>query len=81
MTPAELSARILAVVTGVLAGRAGSGTAVALESIDLERPKSREHGDWASNVAMKLAGRIGARPRELAGLRDTDALPTPVVAA
>lgn len=32
----------------------------------LERPKSREHGDWASNVAMKLAKPFGLAPRELA---------------
>ena len=77
MTPAELSAAILAIVTGVLAGRAGSASPVALESIDLERPKSREHGDWASNIAMKLAGKLGAHPRELAaqfaeGIRGID---------
>ena len=77
VTPAELSAAILAIVTGVLAGRAGSASPVALESIDLERPKSREHGDWASNIAMKLAGKLGAHPRELAaqfaeGIRGID---------
>lgn len=31
-----------------------------------ERPKSRDHGDWASNLAMKFAKRIGMNPRELA---------------
>lgn len=32
----------------------------------LERPKSREHGDWASNIAMQLAKPFGMPPRELA---------------
>lgn len=31
-----------------------------------ERPKNRDHGDWASNLAMKFAKRIGMNPRELA---------------
>jgi arginyl-tRNA synthetase len=31
-----------------------------------ERPKNRDHGDWASNLAMKFAKRIGMHPRELA---------------
>jgi arginyl-tRNA synthetase len=36
------------------------------ESIHFERPKRREHGDWATNVAMILAKKAGANPREVA---------------
>ena len=36
------------------------------EIIEFERPKRREHGDWATNVAMVLAKRAGTNPRELA---------------
>lgn len=36
------------------------------ESIHLERPARREHGDWSSNVAMATAKRAGRNPRELA---------------
>ena len=36
------------------------------ESVVVERPKNREHGDWATNVAMQLAGKVGISPRELA---------------
>ena len=32
----------------------------------IERTKSREHGDYASNVAMLLAKSMGRKPRELA---------------
>ncbi|MFM6974686.1 MAG: arginine--tRNA ligase, partial [Agromyces sp.] len=32
----------------------------------LERPKSREHGDWASNVALQFAKPFGMPPRALA---------------
>lgn len=37
------------------------------ESINLERPARREHGDWSSNVALATAKRAGWNPRELAG--------------
>lgn len=39
------------------------------ESIDVrvERPRNREHGDYATNVAMTLAKGAGRAPRELAG--------------
>jgi arginyl-tRNA synthetase len=65
VNPAELSASLLNVVTGVLAER-GSTEAVSLADVPLERPRNREHGDWASNIAMKLAKPLGANPRELA---------------
>ncbi|GAB3032531.1 arginine--tRNA ligase [Parafrigoribacterium mesophilum] len=65
VTPAELSAHILAVVTDVLQAHDG-GAALVPAEIALERPKNREHGDWAANIAMKLARPLGARPRELA---------------
>ncbi|MEJ3404584.1 arginine--tRNA ligase [Rathayibacter sp. YIM 133350] len=38
----------------------------ALDDVTLERPKNRDHGDWASNVAMKFAKRLGVNPREFA---------------
>jgi arginyl-tRNA synthetase len=34
--------------------------------IRLERPRSPDHGDFASNLAMMLAGRLGRPPREIA---------------
>jgi arginyl-tRNA synthetase len=34
----------------------------------IERPKNREHGDWATNVAMQLSARFGLKPREFAEL-------------
>ena len=33
----------------------------------IERTKSREHGDYATNVALQLAKKAGLNPRELAG--------------
>ncbi|HEX2091062.1 MAG TPA: arginine--tRNA ligase [Longimicrobiaceae bacterium] len=34
--------------------------------IGLDRPRNPEHGDWASNVAMTLARRLGRPPRQIA---------------
>jgi arginyl-tRNA synthetase len=37
----------------------------------LERPRNPEHGDYASNLAMQLAKKVGLAPRELAaGIAD-----------
>jgi len=34
--------------------------------IELDRPKSAEHGDFATNVALQLAKRVGRKPRDVA---------------
>ena len=65
MNPADLSASLLAVVTTVLSGR-GSSEAVTIDDVSLDRPRNRDHGDWSSNIAMKLAKPLGIAPRELA---------------
>ena len=36
------------------------------ETVHLERPAQREHGDWSSNVALVTAGNVGRKPRDLA---------------
>ncbi|MEZ5138334.1 MAG: arginine--tRNA ligase [Acidimicrobiales bacterium] len=36
------------------------------ERVQLERPASRSHGDWSTNVALASAKRAGRNPRELA---------------
>src|SRR5690348_8511349 len=35
-------------------------------AVDLERPKNPSHGDFATNVALQLAKRVGRKPREAA---------------
>jgi arginyl-tRNA synthetase len=55
------------------------------ETVNLERPARREHGDWSSNVALATAKRAGRNPRELAqalaGHLDTDEHRPPHVTA
>jgi len=36
-------------------------------AIELEKPRERSHGDLSTNVALMLGGRLGRKPRELAG--------------
>ncbi|MDT3330651.1 MULTISPECIES: arginine--tRNA ligase [Microbacterium] len=67
MTPEALSAALLAVVSPLVeARRPGSGEALTLADFPVERPKNRDHGDWASNAALKLSKQVGANPREFA---------------
>jgi arginyl-tRNA synthetase len=42
------------------------------EDVVVERPKNRAHGDYATNVALRLAKAAGRPPREVAGLLATD---------
>ena len=64
MNPADLSASLLTIVNSVVANR--EGQPVGIGDVALERPRNRDHGDWASNIAMKIAKGLGANPRELA---------------
>jgi arginyl-tRNA synthetase len=67
MTPADLSAAILRIMANLQ--NAGRLSALDLpEEIVIERPKNREHGDWATNVAMQLGSKFGLNPRAFAEL-------------
>ncbi len=37
----------------------------------MERPKSREHGDWATNIALQLGKKAGMNPRDFAQILAT----------
>jgi arginyl-tRNA synthetase len=41
-------------------------------NIPLERPKNRDHGDYASSIALQLAKPAGKNPREVAELLKKD---------
>ena len=45
---------------------AGSLSGQTPEAIKLERPKDRDHGDYASSIALQLAKPAGMNPREVA---------------
>ncbi|GAA2748498.1 arginine--tRNA ligase [Amnibacterium kyonggiense] len=65
MTPAELQVAVGDLVRSA-AARRGADLSLSDDQIVLERPRSREHGDWTSTVAMRVAKQIGVPPRDLA---------------
>lgn len=67
MTPADLSAAIVRILSALQSsGRLGA--AELPTDVVIERPKNRDHGDWATNVAMQMAGKFGMNPRSFAEL-------------
>jgi arginyl-tRNA synthetase len=67
LTPADLSAAIVRILAALQAsGRLGAADLPA--EVVIERPKNREHGDWATNAAMQLGGKFGMNPRAFAEL-------------
>jgi arginyl-tRNA synthetase len=60
----ELEAALMAAIGRALDSGSLKGTAP--ESIKLERPKDRTHGDYASSIALQLAKPAGMNPREVA---------------
>ena len=68
MTPEQLSDSIVHALTA-LSDRGALRLADGVPgTVVVERPKSKEHGDYATNVALQLAKKAGLPPRELAGL-------------
>ncbi|MFJ4037800.1 arginine--tRNA ligase [Microbacterium sp. NPDC090007] len=86
MDPAALSAALLDVIAPLAeARREGSSAGLTVADLPLERPKNRDHGDWASNAALKLSKVVGVGPRELAaqiaaGLESVDGIASVEVA-
>jgi arginyl-tRNA synthetase len=70
-----LSAQIQAAISHAIARGDLIGTVPS--NIPLERPKNRDHGDYASSIALQLAKPAGKNPREVAELlkKDLEKLP------
>ena len=66
MTPPELAECVRAAVRAVV--EAGALDVAVPADVVIERPKVRDHGDYATNVALKLAKAAGRPPREVADL-------------
>ena len=62
----QLAASIQALVAAAIARGDLAGTAP--EAITLERPKNRDHGDYATSIALQLSKAAGKNPREVATL-------------
>ena len=66
MTPALLAELVRAAASDVLTRR-GLDVATLPGDAGVERPRNPEHGDYATNVALRVAKANGVAPRELAG--------------
>ena len=66
MTPSELGAAVRAVVAAAV--EAGELTVPVPDQVVVERPRQKEHGDYATSVALQLAKPAGRPPRAVADL-------------
>ena len=78
MTPADLATLIKETAVKVMESHE-LDSSVLPETVTVERPRNPEHGDYATNVALQVAKKAGANPRELGGwlagaLADNDAV-------
>jgi len=82
MNPDALAAALLDVIRPLAEERRpGAAEGLTPGDFPLERPKNREHGDWASNAALKLAKAVGANPREFAADIAAQLAETPGIAS
>jgi arginyl-tRNA synthetase len=81
VTPEQLS-QIIADALATLVDR-GAITLPdgAPAEVRLERPKNKDHGDYATNVALQLAKKAGLPPREFAELLATELKASDAIAA
>ena len=66
MTPAELQDAIRAAISACVDN--GELSVSVPAQVSVERPKVKEHGDYATNVALQLAKPAGTSPRHVAEL-------------
>ncbi|WP_319451148.1 MULTISPECIES: arginine--tRNA ligase [unclassified Mycobacterium] len=66
MTPADLAELLKTTAAAVLAEH-GLDAAALPAVVTVERPRNPEHGDYATNVALQIAKKVGVNPRDLAG--------------
>ncbi len=64
MNPAQLADEVRAALTAAVAD--GALSVAVPDEITIDRPRSREHGDYATPVALQLAKQAGVPPRTIA---------------
>ncbi len=68
MTPDQLSSTIVDVLRTLIDDGAVSLPDEPPSTVVVERPRSKEHGDYATNVALRLGKKAGMAPRQFAEL-------------
>jgi arginyl-tRNA synthetase len=68
VTPEQLSAAFVAALADLVSEGALVLPDDVPDAVLVERPKVREHGDYATNIALQLGKMAGLNPRELAAM-------------
>ncbi|MRK01060.1 arginine--tRNA ligase [Aeromicrobium sp. S22] len=68
MTPDQLSSTIISALTSLVEEGAITLPDGVPAEVVVERPKVKEHGDYATNIALQLGKKAGMNPREFAQL-------------
>lgn len=84
MNPVDLSALVRETAVAVLEEHALDAS-VLPETLNVERPRNPDHGDYATTVALQVAKKAGVNPRDLAGwlaqaLAENDAIASAEIA-
>ncbi|TFV68816.1 arginine--tRNA ligase [Blastococcus sp. CT_GayMR20] len=79
MTPEQLRDLVRTAVGGAV-GRGALAVDVPDEVV-VERPKNRDHGDYATNIALRLAKAAGRPPREVAEILAEELRAQPAIAS
>jgi arginyl-tRNA synthetase len=81
VTPEQLSQTIADALAALVDRGAITLPDGAPGEVRVERPKSKDHGDYATNVALQLAKKAGIPPREFAELLATELKASDAIAA
>ncbi len=74
-----IEAGILRALAGLDANASLPASTIIPSEITLERPKNRDHGDYATSIALALAKSSGLPPREIAVLLQGALLSDPII--
>ena len=66
MTPEQLAQELFEIALNFGSSSDQDVSGFTSADVQFERPKSRDHGDWATSLCLKLAKKWGLNPRELA---------------
>ncbi len=66
VTPQDLALELFESTIAIAQKRNFEFSNLTADDVVLERPKNRDHGDWASSISLKLAKPWGVNPRDLA---------------
>ena len=65
MEPRAL-AREIVTIAHALAAESGIDLGLGETDVALERPKNKDHGDWATSIALKISKSLARNPRDVA---------------